>query len=155
MAGVDDRRFDVKDILDRATYGWVSPPTKPTIIVEDIDNPFASVWLRTITNGIIIIRKGNSFDRERLDLSLYENRVWTFPVTIITESAILLQGIFDQFREVFNRYTSSPWSTSTLGTSTTYRKAEVDNAEWDERHPYWVIDCNVILIEQFVSVVIA
>jgi hypothetical protein len=157
MVATDDRRYDVYDILDKVTVGWISPPTKPTIKIEDRQAPYEAYSGRgafNLTNGVILIRKGVEFDRERLT-PLHETRVWHCPVVIITESGILLQGIFDQMREVFNRYTNSPWSTSTLGTSTTYDKVELDSASQDERHPHWAMNCTVLLVEHLAAVVIA
>lgn len=163
MAGVDDRHFDVKDILDRATYGWVVPPNKPTLIVEDKDNPRTAYVGRqprpVPDDGIIIIRKDYTFETEVLKESYYETRVWQFPIMLLAQSAIKLQGMFDQAREVFNRYTrpsaNTPFSTSTLGTGTTYSLARIERGTIDERHPLWVMETTVFLVERFVAVVVA
>lgn len=158
MAGVDDRRFDVKDILDRATYGWVAPPTKPLLQVEDKDNPRSAYIGRsahTVAGGVFLIQKDSSFEREKHSVK-YETRVWSFPCIIISESHILLQGLFDQARETFDRYTNptanTPFSTSTLGTSTTYRYAGIEKADTDERLSKYAMDTIVYLQEQFVDV---
>ena len=162
MAGVDDRRFDVKDILDRATYGWVAPPAKPTLIVEDTANP-RGAYLGNYApacpdGGVFLIKKKYSFEREKHS-TLYETRVWSFDCVIISQSHILLQGLFDQAREVFDRYThptaNTPFSTSTLGTSTTYTYAGIENGDISEKQNRYELDCKVYLREQFVSVVIA
>lgn len=161
MAGVDDRRFDVKDILDRATYGWVSPPTKPTLIVENKENRRGSYLGKsapTTAGGVFYIKKDVSFEREKYGPK-YETRVWSFPCVIIDESHILLQGLFDQARETFDRYTNptanTPFSTSTLGTSTTYRYAGIEKGDVSEKTNRYELDTIVYLQEQFVSVVIA
>jgi len=161
MAGVDDRRFDVKDILDRATYGWVAPPNKPTLIVEDKANPrsaYIGKYATVPDNGVFFIKKDYSFEREKHSTK-YETRVWTFPVIIISQSHILLQGIFDQTRETFDRYTNptanTPFSTSTLGTSTTYHYAGIEKSTTVSELPKYAMDAVVYLSEQFVSVVIA
>ena len=160
MAGVDDRHYDVKDILDRATYGWVAPPNKPTFVVEDRDNPRSGYFSATCPDdGIIIICKDYTFDTEILSESYYETRVWSFPCILIAQSAIKLQGMFDQMREVFNRYTrptaNTPFSTSTLGTSTTYSLAKIEKGTIDQRIPMWTMDVTVYLVERFAEVVVA
>ena len=161
MAGVDDRRYDVKDILDRATYGWVAPPTKPTLVVEEVDNPrgaYIGRDIQTPTNGVIYIKKDYSFDR-RKHSEYVETRVWSFPVMLIAQSHILLQGLFDQARETFDRYTqpsaNTPFSTSTLGTSTTYTYAGIEKGSVDDRHSKYIMDCIVYLKESFVDVKVA
>ena len=154
MAGVDDRRYDVKDILDKATTGWVAPPTKPLLTVEDVNNNWEGALGRMVTNGEIFIKNDYYFHRNKL-CSTYEDRVWEFPIAIIGQSSILLQGMFNQTREVFDRYTSSPWSTSTLGTSTTYNYAGIERATKDPRLPKYVMECRVFLAEYGVAVVIA
>ena len=68
MAGVDDRRFDVKDILDRATYGWIAPPTKPRLQIEDVDCPktfFIGRDANVPDDGVFFIKKDYSFDRNK------------------------------------------------------------------------------------------
>ena len=157
MVGVDDRRFDVKDILDRVTIGWVTPPNKPTLIVEDRDNPSSGFFgrqARSVANGVFFIKKDWDFERDKR-CPTYENRLWDFPCMILSESMILLQGLFDQAREVFDRYTDTPWSTSTLGTSNTYDYAAIEKGTVDPRDPYYVMECRVLLLEELVAVVIA
>jgi len=154
MAGVNDRKFDVKDILDKATTGWVAPPNKPTLIVEDRQTELGLYLENCPDNGAIVIRKNYTCTCEKLSPT-YENRVWEFPIVIIGQSNILLQGIFDQAREVFDRYTSAPWSTSTLGTSTTYSFAKIERAEGDSRIAKYVMDGTVYLAEYIAAVVIA
>ena len=160
MAGVDDRRYDVKDILDRATYGWIAAPAKPALIVKDRDHPLSAYIGRqaqSIANGVFYI-KDMSFERNKLS-DKYETRVWSFNCIIISESFVLLQGLFDQARETFDRYTNktanTPFSTSTLGTSTTYIYAGIEAGDLDERPNRYALDCKVYLKEQFVSVVVA
>lgn len=161
MAGVDDRRFDVKDILDRATYGWIAAPTKPALIVEDKANPRGAYIGKYITvpdNGVFLIKKDYTFEREK-ECEYYETRVWAFPCIIISQSHILLQGMFDQAREVFDRYTqpsaNTPFSTSTLGTSTTYNYAGIEKADTVSELPKYAMDTIVYLREIGVSVVVA
>jgi hypothetical protein len=104
---IDDRRFDVKDILDKATYGWVAPPTKPTLVVEDITHPrgaYLGKAAPTKAGGVFFIKKEYSFERKKYN-EYYEDRLWAFPCVIISQSHILLQGLFDQARETFDRYT--------------------------------------------------
>lgn len=167
MAGVDDRRFDVKDILDRATYGWVTPPNKPLLIVEGTagtagDRPavrgdFIGESKGSIADGVIFIKKDYTYNRDKLT-PLHETVVWEFSCIVIAESNILLQGIFDQMREVFDRYTNpsanTPFSTSTLGTSTTYDEALIDSGTVDIRKQY-VMDVTVFLKETVRDVKIA
>ena len=161
MAGVDDRRFDVKDILDRATYGWIAAPVKPLLQIEDVDYPRVKYIGRDADvpdNGVIFIKKDYTFERTKHS-EKYETRVWSFPIIIISQSHILLQGIFDQCREVFDRYTNpsanTPFSTSTLGTSTTYRYAGIERSITVSELPKYAMDAIVFLSEQFVSVVVA
>lgn len=161
MAGVDDRRFDVKDILDRATYGWVAPPTKPLLQIESEENPKGAYIGRSVVvpdGGVIFIKKDYEFERVK-DGVKYENRVWAFPVIIISQNHILLQGIFDQAREVFDRYTNptanTPFSTSTLGTSTTYDYAGIERSLTDPRITKYAMDAIVYLSELGVPVVVA
>lgn len=161
MAGVDDRRFDVKDILDRATYGWIAPPTKPTLVVEDIQNPrgvYIGKHAHIPDNGVIVIKKDYTFERNKLS-DYYETRVWSFPIIIISQSHILLQGMFDQCRETFDRYTqpstNTPFSTSTLGTSTTYKYAGLEKSLTVDTLPKYAMDAIVYLKEEFVSVKVA
>ena len=158
---VDDRRFDVKDILDRATYGWVAPPTKPTLVVEDIGNTRGSYIGRDAhipDNGVVFIKKDCSFERRKLS-AYHEHRVWMFPIIIIGQSHILLQGMFDQARETFDRYTqpsaNTPFSTSTLGTSTTYRYAGIEKSDTVSDISKYAMDCVVYLSEFGVSVKVA
>ena len=161
QVAVDDRRFDVKDILDKATYGWVAPPTKPTIIVEDRANPrsaYIGKKAKYVTNGVFFIKKDWDYDRTKHS-DYYETRLWIFPCIIISESMILLQGLFDQARETFDRYTqpsaNTPWSTSTHGTSTTYKYAGIEKGTVDDRITHYALDCIVHLLEQFVDVKVA
>jgi len=159
MAGVDDRRFDVKDILSYGTYGWrVADCALPLIVIEDQANPRAGYigrQAKSILNGVFYIKKGFSFERDKLSHS-YETRVWSIPVVIITQSVVLLQGIFDQARETFDRYTKptadTPWSTSTYGTSTTYNYAGIEAGDVDDRINVYALDCTVYLKETFVDV---
>ena len=161
MAGVDDRRFDVKDILDRATYGWIAPPNKPSLVVEDEDNPKSASIGRSVVapdDGVFFIKKDFSFERvKRSDYK--ENRVWAFPCIIISQSHILLQGLFDQSRETFDRYTrrsaNTPFSTSTLGTSTTYDYAGIEKSDTDPGIVKYAMDVIVYLKEELVDVVVA
>ena len=155
---VDNRALDVYDILDKVTVGWIAPPTKPTIIMEEKDTRRGSYLgrspLTVPDNGIIFIKQDWGYDPEEVGY-LIENRLWTFPIAIINQTAVLLQGTFDQAREVFDRYTSAPWSTGTLGTGTTYRTAKLTNGKRDYRNERYVIDCEVLLLEQFEDVKIA
>ena len=161
MAGVDDRRFDVKDILDRATYGWIAAPTKPALIVEDRANPRGAYIGKNATvpdNGVFLIKKDYTFERNKITVG-YETRVWAFPCIIIGQSHILLQGLFDQAREVFDRYTNptanTPFSTNTLGTSTTYDYAGIERSITVAELPKYAMDTIVYLAEHCVCVVVA
>jgi len=155
---VDNRALDVHDILDKVTVGWIAPPTKPLIIMEDRDSMRKAYLGRTpITvpdNGIILIKQDWDYDREKIT-NTHANRLWHFPIAVINQSAILLQGTFDQAREVMDRYTSAPWSTGTLGTGTTYTYAGIENARRDFRNGRYIIDCEVQLFESVAAVVIA
>ena len=155
---VDDRHLDVHDILDKATYGWVAPPTKPQIYVMDRSHSMDSLENLTRSGGVIIIHNNYSFERDKLCNS-YETRVWSFPITIISQSDVLLQGLFDQCRETFDRYTNptanTPFSTGTLGTGTTYNYAGIEKADQRHSDASHIMDCIVYLREQFVSVKIS
>lgn len=158
---VDDRRYDVKDILDRATYGWVAPPTKPALIVEDVDNPrgrYVGRQANCPDGGVIFIKKNYSFERTK-HTNFFETRVWSLPIIIVSQSHILLQGLFDQSRETFDRYTNptanTPFSTSTLGTSTTYNYAGIEKSEAVSELPKYAMDAIVYLTERCQSVKVA
>lgn len=151
---VDNRKLDVKDILTKVTTGWIAPPTEPELVMISNVNPLPAEFGKHRTNGTIAMKKNYSFDREKLS-STYENRIWSFPIMIVGNSEVNLQGLFDQAREVFDRYTSAPWATGTLGTGTTYSYAGIERADEDERLPAYVMDATVILAEYFASVVIA
>ena len=56
---------------------------------------------------------------------------------------------------MFNRYDNAPWSTSALGTSTTYDGAEVIQPVQDPRLPKFVMELIVILTEFEAEIVIA
>lgn len=162
MAGVNDRTYDVIDILDLETLvggagtekGWRAPPDKPELFVENRNLTYQSHHCNPEDAGAICVRKGYSYDRERLSLT-YENRVWTFEIAIMSVSGVLLQGLLDQAREVFDRYNSSPWATSTLGTGTTYSYAGIEDVTHHEEFWKYHSHCKVILVEQCVPVVIA
>ena len=155
---VDNRALDVKDILDKATTGWITPPNKPKLVMESIENRRGSYLGRTPAtvpdDGIIFIKQDWVKEREKLG-DLVENRLWRMPISIISQTAIKLQGVFDQAVETFDRYTSAPWSTSTLGTGAIYRRAGIDHARRDFRNGRYIIDCDVLLLEQFEDVKIA
>jgi hypothetical protein len=158
---VDDRHLDVWDILTKVTTGWVTPPTEPQIVLESRFQSLDAYINRGIDNGVIVIHRVYTFDREKHS-RLYETREWAIPISIIApqtttegQSLVLLQGIFDQCREVFDRYTSSPWATGTLGTGTTYTYTGIETANIRDFPQAAVMECQVILKEQFVSVVIA
>ena len=160
MVGVDDRRYDVKDILDRATYGWIAAPAKPALIVKDRDHPLSAYigrQARSVAGGVFYI-KDMSFDRNK-HCDEVETRIWSFNCIIISESFVLLQGLFDQARETFDRYTkptaNTPFSTSTLGTSTTYTYAGIEKGDLDERPNRYALDCTVYLQEGFADVKVA
>lgn len=158
--GTADKLYDVKDILHKATTGWITPPNKPGMIVETRSVTYAGIIHQTVTDGAIFTHMKYDFTREKISLT-YENRIWTFDISIIAQSMALLQPMFDQAREVFDRYTSSPWSTATLGTGTTYDYAGIEKAS----HPHKMhdgrvttthtLDCVVTLAELGVPVVIA
>jgi hypothetical protein len=151
---VDDRHLDVHDILTKVTVGWITPPTEPEIILEDRDHSRAYYETHARTNGTILIHQEYSYEREKHSVE-YETRVWAFPITIYNESSILLQGTFDQAREVFDRYTVTPHATGTLGTGTTYSYAGIEKGE-QQKFPFvYALNCTVYLREQFVAVKIA
>jgi hypothetical protein len=150
---IDNRKLDIKDILDKATTGWIAPPTKPVLIMESDVNTRKSELTKS-AGGRILILKNYEFTSEKLSPTR-ENRIWTFPCMIISQSEVLLQGIFDQMREVFDRYTSAPWATGTLGTGTTYSYARLVKGSEDPRLPKYVMDVTVILCEYLSPVVIA
>lgn len=151
---VDNRKLDIKDILNKATTGWITPPNKPTLVMESTVNTRNSELNKTRDDGTIFIRKDYDYTSEKL-CATYENRIWTFPCIIIAQNEVSLQGIFDQMREVFDRYTSAPWATGTLGTGTTYNYARVVKGSEDPRLPKYVMDCQIILCEFSQAVVIA
>lgn len=151
---VDNRKLDIQDILDKATTGWIIQPSKPTFIMESDVNTRRSELNKSRDNGTIFISKDYEYTSEKLSPT-YENRIWTFPCIIISQSEVLLQGIFDQMREVFDRYTSVPWATGTLGTGTTYSYARLEKGDEDPRTKKYVMDVTVILAEFCVPVVIA
>ena len=156
---VDNRALDVKDILTKVTTGWITPPNEPVLVMEDHDNQRGSYLGRvpSVTvpdNGFIFIKQDWDYDREKIT-NTHANRLWRFPIAIISQSAIKLQGVFDQTREVFDRYTSAPWSTGTLGTGTTYQYAGVENGKRDFRNGRYIIDCEVLLLESIAAVVTA
>lgn len=151
---VDNRKLDVKDILTKVTTGWIAPPTEPELVMISTNNPLPSELASQRANGTIAMKKNYSFRREKLSRTR-ENRVWEFPISIIGTSEVNLQGLFDQAREVFDRYTSSPWATGTLGTGTTYDYAGIEAGDEDERLPAYVMDATVFLAEYIVPVVIA
>ena len=151
---VDDRHLDVHDILTKVTVGWIAPPTEPEIILEDRDHTRKYYETHARTNGTILIHEEYTFERDKLHMN-YETRVWSFPVTIYNESQILLQGTFDQAREVFDRYTVTPHATGTLGTGTTYRYAGIEKGSQQKFSTVYALNCTVFLQEQFVDVKIA
>ena len=156
--GTNQRKYDVKDILHKATTGWITPPNKPTMHFESPVYPYEGAIHTIQPDGCIFIRDGYDFNREKLSKK-YENRIWTFTIIIIDADDTKVQGVFDQAREVFDRYTSAPWSTSTLGTSTTYDYAGIEKAGHEhDRHGTihaHTTTCTVTLAEMFVDVVIA
>ena len=158
---VDDRHLDVIDIITKVTTGWIAPPTEPVQVLEGRFHTEEAYLTRGKDGGVIIVKRNYTFEREKLS-GTYETRVWTIPIVIIApqtategNSLVLLQGLFDQCREVFDRYTSAPWATGTLGTGTTYTYAGIEKGVIRDLSQAAVMDCMVYLKEQFVSVVIA
>lgn len=152
------RKDDVLDLFDKAATGWIAPPTKPILVVESKKYTVAGFLKRPPTDGVIVVKKKYKREREKLSLVL-ENRVWNFPCVIILPEDDTLQLVFDQAVEVADRYTNAPWSTSALGTSTTYDFAGVEEGIQDERaqqqRPVFVMDIIVQLAEFVVPVKIA
>lgn len=152
---VDDRKLDVWDILTKVTTGWdAGAITEPGIVIISNVNTWESERKKNPDNGTIAIRKNYTFRRVKL-APTRENRLWSFPISIVAQSEVILQGIFDQAREVFDRYTSAPWATGTLGTGATYSYAGIEAAAEDDRLPSYVMDATVFLAEYIVKVVIA
>ena len=152
--GSTDRHYDIKDILDKAGTGWIADPAKPTLIIEDYQNS----WNTCITGYLRFIHIKQEYTKETDKLSFTrEHRYWNFTVEIKCQSSVDLQNTFDQMEEVFARYTNTPWSTSTLGTGTTYDKAEVISSTQDPRlnTVLFVMKCDILLSELGVSTVIA
>ena len=148
-----NRKNDVQDIFDKVSTGWdAGAVAQPGFIIEDRENTFG-VYLYD-NKRVILIRKGRSYQGKTIGY-LIENRLWVFPLTIFGSDEDDAEKIFLQAKEVCDRYTNVPWSTSTLGTSTTYRTAGVFNMNQDPRNPHFVIECEMELLEQFVDVVIA
>ena len=158
MAAENFRPHDIEDILQKATSGWQTPPNKPDIIVEDYTHTEQAFWHGTKDDGVILIHHSWDFDRDKLHPK-YETRLWTIPLTIYTVTHDNLGDIFDQVREVFDRYTDAPWATSTYGTGTTYSYVGMEKAT--DIHLRTIpptihsVECTVTLLEQFVDVKIA
>lgn len=158
-----NRISDVQDILDKVTTGWIPPPAQPLFVEEGRDpvTPFTfdlaflsdAYMFSPPDNGVIFIKKDYLRERGKLSLVL-ENRVYTFNCIIFHPTRDGMELIFDQMAEVFDRYTNAPWSTSAIGTSTTYHYAGVDRSQIDPR-PANAMDAIVQLAEFVSPVVIA
>jgi hypothetical protein len=151
-----DRRQCGIDIIQETdgtpNKGWQEAPTQPLCVLESKENPLKAYINDTRTNGVILFRKKLEFKSYKLS-ETYETRVWTLPIVIMSESEILLDAIFDQLRETINRYTDAPFATDTNGI--TYSRADLEEGKMDENLYHVAMDCNIILTEQFTSVVIA
>ena len=93
---IDNRARDVEDILDKVTVGWISPPTQPAFIIEDRENRRGSYLgrspLTVPDNGIIFIKQDWFYDREKIT-NTHANRLWHFPIAVISEGEILF-GVY-------------------------------------------------------------
>ena len=141
-----NRKDDLIDIWSKdpsdGTAGWQAPPTEPIFIIEDDDHTLDGYLDEPPTNGIILIQD-KKFERERHSAT-YENRVQNINCAIIMVDEDGLEDIFDQAREVFDRYNDAPWSTSALGTSTTYSYVAIDAGEEDVNVPLSKNAMNII-----------
>lgn len=149
-----NRKDDLIDIWSKDDIGWITPPAEPLFVIEDSDNVIGAILDEPPTNGIIVIRKDQKFERERLSAT-YENRVRTFNCVIIMVDDDGLELIFDQAREVFDRYNDAPWLTNALGTSTTYSYVAIDEGQQDIRLPKNAMDIVCQLAEIVEKIVIA
>ena len=84
------RHYDVHDILDKAGTGWIANPAKPQIYVETRGFYHGSFMNLTRTGGVILIHENYNFSSSKVSPK-YENRIWTFNITIIEQSSVLLQ----------------------------------------------------------------
>jgi len=150
------RRQCVIDILGETdgdpNKGWQTDPAVPTMVLESQTNTLHSYIYNCPDNGVIVVKKEYDWDPEKLSPTK-ENRIWTFNVVLINQSETLLDAMFDQFVEVFDRYTSAPFATDT--NSITYSYARVVKGVQDPRLPKFVMDCQIILCEFLSDVVIA
>lgn len=164
METVVNRKNDIQDILDKVTTGWIPPPNQPAFIIEDNANPRWAFINNVAADGVFLVLKNMKREYERRS-PIYQNRVYTFPCYIIAGTHATLSGedltedILDQSREVFDRYSSAPWSTSALGTSTTYNLALIEESleQFDDDIPLpkYVLAVDVQLAELDVAIVIA
>ena len=148
-----NRRNDGEDILDKVSTGWQAPPTKPPIILEDRENTIG-VYIHD-NRRVALFRKGKRDENEMINQNAHESRLWILPLALIGSDEDDVDAMYLQAREVCNRYTNVPWSTSTLGTSTTYSTARIFRSRTDPRYPAFVIECEMELLEEMVAVVIA
>jgi hypothetical protein len=148
------RGQDIVDILDKADpSGWITPPTKPRLILEDSNNTaFGYIRNPPESAGVIVVKKAYSFDVTKLS-NTYENQVYTFKICIVSLSDANLELMRLQAMEVFDRYTNAPWSTAT--NSNTYTMARLITGSTVKDMGSWVCDCTVQLSNLFMSTVIA
>lgn len=148
-----NRKNDIQDILDKVTTGWITPPAQPPFVIEDRDNT-RHAWIHDNKRCIMILKDRRN-ESEMIYHNAHESRLWVFKILIIGSSEDDAEQIYEQMKEVLDRYTNVPWSTSTLGTSTTYSTARVFGFTQDHRKPRFVFDCEIELLEEMVAVVIA
>jgi hypothetical protein len=132
--------------------GWQTAPNIPRVVVENQDDPVGPYIYNPPDDGVIIVKKHYNFESEKLSPT-YENRVWTFKVVIIASTDANLELMITQCREVFDRYTDSPWSTDT--NSVTYDYARLIHGDTVEDINSWVFDGWIQLAQLVTSVVIA
>jgi len=148
------KKDDIIDILKKTTTGWQIPPAKPIILKCDKDHTVPAYAKKGTPS--ILIKKGDTYGDELQNVEeTLENREAIIRLAVIDKNDDNLYLLMQQMKEVYDRYNSAPWSTSSLGTSTTYELVEIISAVEDERLNWFVIDCEIRLLEELVSVVIA
>lgn len=149
-----NRKNDVQDIFDKVSTGWdAGAVAQPGFIIEDRENTFG-VYLYD-NKRVILIRKTRRYQGEMINQNAHESRLWIFPLAIFGADEDDVEKIFLQAKEVCDRYTNVPWSTSTLGTSTTYSTARLFNMTQTEGDVNFIIECEMELLEEMVAVVVA
>ena len=149
-----NRKNDVQDIFDKVSTGWdAGAVAQPPFVIESRDDSFG-VYLYDNKRSILI-RKGRSYQGEMINQNAHESRLWIFPLTIFGADEDDAEKIFLQAKEVCDRYTNVPWSTSALGTSTTYSTARIFNMSQAQGDTNFIIECEMELLEEMVAVVIA